>query len=74
MPRKLAEIVFFVQSNTRRNQVEYGLFRKGVKAELEGIQTVAVAVVRIIKRYHVRQAFELTLLHERQKFHPYPVV
>ena len=74
MPRKLPKIIFFIQSNARGYQVEYGLFRKGVEAELKGIQAVAVAVVRIVERYHVRRAFKLTLLHKLQKFHPHPVV
>jgi hypothetical protein len=62
MPGEFTEIVFFIQSNTRGYQVEYGLLGKGIQAELEGIQTVAIAVVRIIERHHVRRSLDHMLM------------
>ena len=62
MPRKFPKIVFFIQSNARGNQMKHGLFSKGIEAELKGIQSVAVAVVRIIERHHVRRSLDHMLM------------
>lgn len=68
MPRKLPKIIFFIQSNARGYQVEYGLLRKGVEAELKGIQTVAVAVVRHDPRIYRRDLFHQLKQNTVKKF------
>ena len=42
--------------------MKHRLFRKGIEAKLKGIQTVAVAVVRIIERHHVRRSLDHMLM------------